>query len=297
MGKLWAIAAALLAMVPGWQPAPSRADVLGGLVDTERQFARAATEKGIRDAFIEFFAADSVALVPDPQPAVDRLRARPSRPFADAELTWEPRAGDVAAAGDLGWLTGPSTYVDREANSPPSHGNYLSIWRRQPDGAWRVFIDIGTTIPALASFAEGFSAVRPARSWASRTTGGGDRLDALSFADAEKVLNARILAVGMARAYASVVAPAGSRLHRQGAMPEVGRDAIVAWLEKDGRRWAPRTLAAGISGSGDLAYSYGAFTSEGSRGGYVRVWARDAAGRWWLMADVATPQEPAGASR
>ena len=212
--------------------------------------------------------------MPDPQPAVDRLRARPSRPFADAELTWEPRAGDVAAAGDLGWLTGPSTYVDREANSPPSYGNYLSIWRRQPDGAWRVFSDIGTTIPAAAPFAEGFSAVRPARSWASRTTGGGDRLDALSFADAEKELKARILAVGMARAYASVVA-LGIAPPPAGAMPEVGRDAIVAWLEKDGRRWAPR-LAAGISGSGDLAYSYGALHRGQPRGLRARL-ARDAA--------------------
>jgi ketosteroid isomerase-like protein len=293
MVKCSVICAAVLAMMPQGQPAVSRAESLRRLVETERRFARAATEKGIRDSFLEFFAADSLALVPDPQPAVPRLRARPSQSFADAELTWEPRAGDVAAAGDLGWLTGPSTYIDHAAGAAASYGNYLSIWQRRPDGQWRVYIDIGTTTPQSVSFAEGFSTVRPPRPW----TRGSDRRAGASFAAAERTLNARILAVGMARAYESAVVPEGSRLHRQDAMPQVGRAAIVAWLETQGTRWAPRTLAAEIAGSGDLAYSYGTYTAGGNRGGYVRVWARDDAGRWWLMADVATPEQPASGSK
>jgi ketosteroid isomerase-like protein len=293
MGKLLTIGAALLAMAAAGQPAVNRAELLRRLVNTERQFARAAAEKGIRDSFLAFFAADAIALAPDPQSAVERLRARPSRPFAEAELTWEPRAGDVAAAGDLGWLTGPSTYIDHADGTPPSYGNYLSIWRRQPDGAWRVYIDIGTTIPQAATFAGEFSTVRPARPW----TGGANSRAGPALTEAERALNARILSVGMARAYGSALAPEGSRLHRQEAMPQVGRAAIVAWLQSHASRWAPRTLAAQVSGSGDLAYSYGSYISAGNRGGYVRVWARDAAGRWWLMADVATPEQPASASR
>jgi ketosteroid isomerase-like protein len=289
MSKLLTMGLALLTMASTTQPASNRAEILSRLVETERQFARAATEKGIRDSFLEFFAADAVALVPEPQSAVERLRARPSRPFAEAELTWAPRAGDVAATGDLGWLTGPSTYVDHAANAAPSYGNYLSIWRRQPDGAWRVYIDIGTTIPSTATFAEGFSAVRPARPWMR----GHDPRAGASLTDAERALNARILSVGMAAAYGSAVAQDGSRLHRQEAMPQVGRSAIVAWLEAHAARWAPRTLAAQVAGSGDLAYSYGSYISGVNRGGYLRVWARDAAGRWWLMADVATPEQPA----
>jgi ketosteroid isomerase-like protein len=289
LAKRFAISVVLLTVGRLGQPAPSRADALRQLVETERQFARTATETGIRDSFLEFFAPNAVALVPDPQPAVERLRARPSRSFADAELTWEPRAGDVAAGGDLGWLTGPSTYVDHAAGAPPSYGNYLSIWRRQADGVWRVYLDIGTTVPQPAPFAPGFSAVRPARPWAR----GRDRDAPRSLAVAERTLNARILAIGLARAYGSVVAPVGSRLHRQGAMPQVGRDAIVAWLQKQGARWAPRTLAAEVASSGDLAYSYGGYISDRNRGGYVRVWARDATGRWWLMADVAPPEQPA----
>ena len=80
---------------------------LEALAETERAFAKAATVKGIRDAFLEFFADDAVALVPEPASWKARLRAGPSVPFSEHELLWEPRVGDVAASGELGWLTGP----------------------------------------------------------------------------------------------------------------------------------------------------------------------------------------------
>ena len=113
------------------------------LVDTERAFAQAATEKGIRDSFLEYFADDAIAFNPAPISAKDRLRSRPARPFSDYELRWEPRTGDIAASGELGWLTGPSTFIDHTSpGAQPQHGNYLSVWRRQADGAWRVFIDL-----------------------------------------------------------------------------------------------------------------------------------------------------------
>jgi ketosteroid isomerase-like protein len=44
--------------------------------------------------------------------------------------------------------------------------------------------------------------------------------------------------------------------------------------------------------SGDLGYSYGLYDVRGEppeRGAYVRVWARDAGGRWWLVAEVTEP--------
>src|SRR5215216_718889 len=98
---------------------------LAALADAERAFAQAATHKGIRDAFLEFFADDAIALAPDPVPAKERLRSRPSVPFSENELLWEPRTGDIAASGELGWLTGPSTFTNKKANTAPGYGNYL----------------------------------------------------------------------------------------------------------------------------------------------------------------------------
>src|SRR4051812_6651575 len=140
---------------PATRSAPSPLDVL---VSTEFAFAQAATRKGIRDSFLEYFADDAIAFSPAPVSAIARLRSRPGRPFSEYELRWEPREGDVAASGELGWLTGPSTFIDHTSPNPaPQHGNYLSIWRREGDGPWRVFIDIGSSPPQAVSFKPGFT--------------------------------------------------------------------------------------------------------------------------------------------
>ena len=52
------------------------------------------------------------------------------------------------------------------------------------------------------------------------------------------------------------------------------------------------TGAAEAARSGDLGYSYGTYQVSGARperGAYVRVWTRDAAGKWFVVADVTQP--------
>ena len=161
---------------------------LAAMADTEREFARTAQVKGIRDSFLEFFAPDAIALTPDPVSARERLLAQEPTPFSVDELLWEPRTGDVAASGDIGWLTGPSTFINHSgADQTPRYGNYLSVWRKQPDGRWRVFIDVGTGLPAAATFAPGFTRTP----LASRYSGKDDKATAsASLLDADRRLNA-----------------------------------------------------------------------------------------------------------
>jgi ketosteroid isomerase-like protein len=83
-----------------------------------------------------------------------------------------------------------------------------------------------------------------------------------------------------------------ARLHREGISSIVGRQAIGAWLQKHARAWSGTMTAADAAESGDLGYSYGIYTAgadPAERGAYVRIWARDADGRWWLVADVNHP--------
>lgn len=97
---------------------------LTAMADTEREFAAAARVKGIRDAFLEFFADDAIAFEPEPAKAKDQLKRQQPQPFSVRELVWEPRTGDVAASGELGWLTGPSTFINHAAeDKSPRYGN------------------------------------------------------------------------------------------------------------------------------------------------------------------------------
>jgi ketosteroid isomerase-like protein len=261
------------------------------LVDTERAFARSAVQKGIRDSFLEYFADDAISIAPAPKPAKPEIQSRPSRPFSELELTWEPRTGDVAASGDLGWLTGPSTFIDHTASAPqPRYGNYLSIWRREPAGQWRVLIDIGCQVPEPASFAPGFVALALEHRWSGRSGDASAASSSLTAAD--RSLNTALAGGRTAEAYAAVLADT-SRLHRPGVALHTGRDAIVSWLEQQPHRTTTaHSTAAHTAAAGDLGYGYGLYeidTTPAQRGAYLRVWARDAGGRWWLMADVTEP--------
>ncbi len=259
---------------------------LESLANAERAFAKTATEKGIRDSFLDFFDENAIAFDPAPVSATARLRSRPGRPFSDYELRWEPRTGDVAASGELGWLTGPSTFIDHTSpTATPQHGNYLSVWRRQSGGPWRVFIDIGSDPPQPVTFPEGFTRFP----LASRYSGGETKVaGAATLLDADKTLNAQIATDGAAKAYSAVTTDA-SRLHRSGFMPSIGVAAIRAWFEANASAMSASTGSADCANSADLGYSYGTYevkVPSQQKGAYVRVWQRDASGKWLLVADV-----------
>jgi ketosteroid isomerase-like protein len=277
--------ALLLVMAPLLRQQPISAD-LQALVETERAFARTATVKGLRDSFLEYFADDAIALVPGAESATKRLRAQRSQPFSELEITWAPRLGDVAASNDIGWLTGPSTILNHTTAQPvPRYGNYLSLWRRQPDGRWRVYIDVGVNMPELPTFAPGFTRLP----FPSRYAGADSKEAATrSLEQADALLNQRIASSGAAAAYAECTIPA-SRLHRPGVLPVVG-EAISGWLRANAGSMTATATAAESARSGEIGYSYGTYELAGAeKGAYVRIWTRDASGRWFVVADVTQP--------
>ena len=85
---------------------------------------------------------------------------------------------------------------------------------------------------------------------------------------------------------------AGIRLHREGKMPFVGRDAAFGWATA----WETvtyTTLRTEAAASGDLAVvvgGYAAIAAGQERGSYVRVWKRDATGRWRIVFETSKPR-------
>jgi ketosteroid isomerase-like protein len=64
-------------------------------------------------------------------------------------LTWKPAKAEVLSGGDVGYSTGVS---EQRATGPDgavrvSHGNYLTVWRKQPDGSWKAIFDTGSAVP------------------------------------------------------------------------------------------------------------------------------------------------------
>ncbi len=63
------------------------------------------------------------------------------------QIEWAPVASGLSPAGDLGYTVGTSRFTAPDvsgARSETHRGAYVTIWRRQPDGRWKVLFDTGT---------------------------------------------------------------------------------------------------------------------------------------------------------
>ncbi len=139
------------------QPPRKLPEALTQMIDAERAFAARALVVGWKQAFLEYFADDAVGFEGGPGLAKEQIRKNPDPP-SDLQLLWEPRYGDVAASGDLGYLTGPVRNIRTSRdNGRPRHSTYASIWKRQRDGSFKVVMDFGLGTPGPVSFAAGFT--------------------------------------------------------------------------------------------------------------------------------------------
>ena len=117
------------------------------LMEIDRRFSEAVAE-GRSRAWAEWFAEDGAMV----REGVGEIRGRGAIREAVAyldrpgtRLRWEPRRGEVGAAGDLGWTTGTYVFSSREPDGTVrrSEGVYVTVWRRSDDGSWKVVMDLG----------------------------------------------------------------------------------------------------------------------------------------------------------
>lgn len=287
-------AAACLAAVPFAAFAAALPPAQQELFDTERAFVQLAAEKGFRDSFYAYFADDGVAFNPHPFRVRIALASQPPTP-PPMGADWAPVYGDVSAAGDLGWNTGPLLYAGRNGQ-PDRHGMFFSVWKRQSNGTFKVVLDIGTDTPnAVAPLDE-----PPHSSWQPGlgTAAGIDVAAARSeLLAVERAFLGTAATEGLGRAYAAHLAEE-ARVHRPGSMPVVGRAALGDWSAAQVARYSGEPLFADVAQSGELGYSWGGYErrSDAPEAGYfARVWKKDAGGTWRIVMDTVSPV-PAGTS-
>jgi hypothetical protein len=70
----------------------------------------------------------------------------------DYELTWTPTDAMMGPSGDMGYTWGHFEGRSKDANGNPvlTSGRYITMWRKQPDGTWKVVLDAGANEPPAA---------------------------------------------------------------------------------------------------------------------------------------------------
>jgi ketosteroid isomerase-like protein len=260
---------------------------LDSMVEAERSFARLSVEKGMRAAFLAWIADDGIGFRPGPVLLREAVRNDPEPEF---KLLWEPRLGDIAASGDLGYITGPYT-VESQADDGSvlrRQGCFFSVWRRQKKGGWRNVLDIGVRLPAPPEFTAGFRRAPRAGRFAGKASVAKATRSLLA-ADEDFNRAAHDTSFGIAL---GTVLDAAARMHRNGRAPITSRAEALRVFAGAGPLAEAGTIHAAAAASGDLGYTYGRYLfagAGGESGHYARAWVRDRSGAWLLAADITSP--------
>ena len=129
------------------------------LLEKDRVQAEAySTSETPLETIFASFAEDARVLAPG-MPMAEGWEASRAV-FAELEdlpgysLEYSPQIAEVSGAADLGYTIGTyhMTLPDSDGNISEVDGKYLTIWKRQPDGSWKVAVDMfnsnGPPVPA-----------------------------------------------------------------------------------------------------------------------------------------------------
>jgi ketosteroid isomerase-like protein len=123
------------------------------LLELEGRFSKAVAAEGGK-AFASWFADDAVTLN-NGRPAVLGRAAIAAQAQWDPktyQLTWVPQGAQMGPSNDMGFTWGHYEARSKDKNGEPvvTTGRYFTVWKKVPDGSWKVALDAGANEPPNA---------------------------------------------------------------------------------------------------------------------------------------------------
>ena len=108
---------------------------------------------------VSYYSDDATLLPPNAsavtgKPAIHALWASMLSP--GSTISWQANKVEVSRSGDLAYLTGSysDTAKDPQGHVVTDHGKEVEVWKKQPDGKWKVAADIWNSDLPLAPVPE-----------------------------------------------------------------------------------------------------------------------------------------------
>ena len=264
---------------------PDSSSSLFGMREAERNFAKASLMIGRNAAFAEFFAEESV-LFTDKWITNGKQFSKDRKP-SPIVLKWEPEFMDIAQSGDFGISTGPWEVQEYRPNTTPLFtGYFLTVWKKQGNGEWKVILDGGSTTPVEEgpkhnfSFPNGADKVIPKPVVTDIDLSKKDLLEKDKLFQKEWKENPT--------AFTSFLASDG-RIQLSGHLPTTNTDTIRTWVNTLDRSLVWKSIGAGAASSGDLGFTYGVMKTQNSdliRGHYVLIWKKRPGSTWQVVLEM-----------
>lgn len=267
------------------------------LVEAERSFAHTSQTEGMRTAFLTFLADDAIVFRPRPIKGKSLYNQSSTTP---GMLTWLPVFADISAAGDLGYTTGPFAFRKAGGDGQPDgYGHYVSLWKKQASGEWRVALDAGISHPAPDSDWAAAGTVYGKQNRKSDIRMNKARIDvekeailALEHNFARESSKSSGFRIALQSYCTSNV-----RIYRNNHLPALSYLSADFILRQEPNTLQWETQAVEMSASGDLAYTYGLAVSipllDSDPGqnffSFLRIWQKQDHNVWKIVLDLANP--------
>jgi len=124
------------------RPAADPDSARAGILDLESAFSSAVSSGGLAKAYATYAAPTLRLHREGNSPLTEASQVSAYLDGSSQKPAWQPVAARVARSDDLGYAYGSYTL------SPSGEeGNYLHIWKRQPNGDWKVVLDLLNPVP------------------------------------------------------------------------------------------------------------------------------------------------------
>jgi ketosteroid isomerase-like protein len=224
---------------------PDSSSALFSMRETERNFARASAAIGRNAAFAEYFAEKSV-LFTDKWITNGKQYSK-ERKASPVVLKWEPEFMDISQSRDFGISTGPWEAQEYRPNTPPvATGYFLTVWKKQSDGAWRVILDGGSETPVVKNSNHGFSFPAGADKKVIDPPVLNDDFLNKELCDREKQLISAWEKTPLTSSYISYLDP-DARMQLKGHMPSTNSDTIAAFISGFDKKLIWETAGSGAA--------------------------------------------------
>lgn len=251
---------------------PQSVEKMQKLVETEKAFAMAARDTSVWRAFLEFMADDGLIFQPTATNAKEFWQKRPETP---ALLAWNPVWADISADGKLGYTTGDwSIHPAGKDSNPVAFGQYVTIWKMQPDGNYKAVLDIGISHEKPASVETG---------WKSSSS------DEKSKKRIAPKKSPNLMTENFDKLFADDV-----RLYRNDKFPFIGRQNALAENKIESANVKTvKILTEKCESSEDFRFCYGEVErtmneTSNEKGNSLQIW-KFKNGKWEMVLDLYSP--------
>ena len=280
---LLTIAVGIIFSLPVYSQLPNK---VGSLLNADRSLMSLAKTETPYQALLNYTNEETTYFAPGP---VNGLRHMKNRPNIADVMDWQTVFSGIGKSMEFGFTTGPINF--QRVGSPLRHGEYLTIWKRDRKGEWKILLrgvteHYGRIYTPVAEHLPNAEFIEP------------DSLGFLKHRSQVRLNQRNEVVASNERLFATVLRSDNRlafeefladdvRLIYPWSEPIQGKAEVIDFLISRGEQILTEMEAVDRAYSGELAYSHGTanFWKSGVNNphNYIRVWQRQPDHQWRVI--------------